>query len=257
MINKEQTLMTILKQPEKDWGKAKRTPWKFWPSSASCVNNEGDVIGSCIRRCVYDWMPEVHITNPVDDFVKTLGKIGCFLEERTRQELRNKHIYDENFHEKKSRKFICDLRNGDSLSAEIDIVIKKGTEHVGMEVKSYSNSTYKVEPKPKDPHLLQTFLYSYFFKPALDYFIIYYRPSMISKYAESDLYHRIESIKINKDVYPVINGKIDKTITLRGIIKRYKETKNYIINKNMPNREFMKASVACKQCPYKNHCWEK
>ena len=79
---------------------------------------------------------------------------------------------------------------------------------------------------------------------------------MISKYAISDVYHRIDWIEIKGDIYPVINGAVDKNISISRIISRYKEAKYHIENEILPNRDFMKSSKSCQYCPYKTHCWK-
>lgn len=233
-----------------------RTEWRFWASEASCViPPKGKVIGSCLRRQYYQWKGE-KITDPVSDWVRNLAEIGNFLEEKTRREFRKKGIYPEEANDKSKRKFKAALFGDAELSAEVDILIEDGKERAGVEVKSYSNSTYKVEPRPKDNHLLQAFLYSYFYEPKQDYFIIYYRPSMISEYATKDLYHRIEWVEIGDEIHPVINGQVDKRITISGIIGRFKELKSNIENDKLPKRDFTKSSKACQYCPYKTTCWK-
>jgi len=232
-----------------------RTKWKFWASEASCKMPDGKIMGNCMRRMFYQWSGE-DVTNPVSDWVKNLAEIGNYLEEKTRTEFKKKGIYPEEANKKSNRKFRVDIFKDAVLSAEVDIVIEDEDEKVGVEVKSYSNSTYKIEPRPKDNHLLQTFLYSYFYEPKKDFFLIYYRPSMISEYAIKDLYHRIDWVELEGETHPVINGQVDKRISIKGIIDRFKEAKYYIENNTLPKREFTKSSKACQYCPYKSKCWE-
>lgn len=234
--------------------KVNRTKWRFWPSEASCVYPDGTVIGQCIRRTYYQWVGE-NVTDPADEWVMNLAQIGNFLEEKTRQECIKKGIYPTEANKKSNRKQQVEIYKDVLLSGEVDILIADERQHAGIEVKSYSNSTYKIKARPKDPHLLQAFLYANFYKPRQDYFIIYYRPSMISKYAEEDVYHIITLHEENGEVYPMINGQVDRRITINKILERFKEAKYYIENNKLPVREFTKSSKECSYCPYKTKCW--
>lgn len=252
---KNKSLIHIIQTKLPDRAKYKRTPWRFWPSEASCIKTDGTIIGKCIRNVYYQWknLPE---SNPVSERVKLLGKIGHFVEYETRKDLLSKNVYPKEFNKKDSRKFRVPIAEDIILSGEVDIIAGNTKEHCGMEIKNYSNSTYQLKNKPKDPHLLQTFLYVVYFKPEQPYFLIKYCPSMVSKYATQEVYHRIDWIEIEKEIYPVINGGIDKEIKLSSIIKRFKESKYYIKNGILPKREFTKSTKHCKQCPYKDYCWK-
>jgi len=217
---------------------------------------DGKVMGKCIRQLYYQWNEE-KVTNPVDEFVKLLGRIGNFLEADARNKYKKLGIYPEEVNKKKNRKYVVEIFTDGLLSGEVDILLEDEEEKCGLDVKSYSNSTYKIEVRPKDNHLLQIFLYSFFFRPKQDYFIIYYRPSMVSKYAEKDVYHRIDWVESEGEVHPVINGQVDKRISIKKIIDRFKEAKYYIENKKLPVREFTKSSKPCMQCPYKKTCWDR
>lgn len=253
---KKKALIDIAKSELPDRNKLVRERWKFWPSEASCVGQDGRIIGRCMRRIYYEWMGE-DITNPVSDFVKTLANIGNFLEDDARNKFKKLKIYPEEANKKNNRRFKVELFKDATLSGEVDILIANEYQNCGVEVKSYSNSTYKVKSEPKEPHLLQAFLYVYFYTPEQPYFMIYYRPSMISKYAESDLWHRVDWVEKNNKVYAVVNGKINKDITIEGIIDRYKLAKKHIESKKLPEREFKKSSKACCECPYKTKCYSK
>ena len=229
-----------------------RTKWRFWPSEASCIVNSSP-IGKCLRCLYYQWNP-IPESNPVPERVKLLGKIGHFVEYETRKDLVAKKLYSLEANKKKTRKFKVNLIDDIILSGEIDIRAGTDADYCGIEVKNYSNSTYQLRPKPKDPHLLQTFLYIVYYKPQQPYFLIKYMPSMISKYATETVYHRIDWIEIDKEIYPVINGGINKDIKLSSIIRRYKEAKYYIKNNILPMKEFPRSSSACKYCSYRDYC---
>jgi len=249
-------LIKIIKQklPERD--SYARTRWRFWPSEASCVTPSGKIIGKCLRSAYYKWK-DIPESNPVPDRVKLLGNIGHFVEYSTRKELLKKKLYPKELNKKENRKFKVNLADDLILSGEVDIIAGNKQEICGMEIKNYSNSTYQLKDKPKDAHLLQTFLYAvYYNKADLPYFLIKYMPSMISKYATRDVYHRIDWVEIDKDIYPVINGGVFKEISKNGIIRRYKETKYYIKNNILPKREFTKSTTNCKQCVFKDYCWK-
>ena len=230
-----------------------RKEWVFWPSESSCVLENGEIIGKCLRCLFYQWngVPE---SNPLPDRVKLLGEIGNFVEYKTRKELLAKKLYSLELNKKENRKFKVNIVDDIIMSGEVDIIIGNENEHCGMEVKNYSNSTYQILNKPKDPHLLQTFLYAVYYKLAQPYFLIKYCPSMISKYATKDVYHRIDWIEINKEIYPVVNGGVYKEIKLSSIIRRFKEAKYYIKNKELPIRDYVRSSTQCKQCQFRDYC---
>lgn len=251
---KKLSLLEIIKKPMKDRPKVERTKWRFWPTEASCLDEKGKVRGKCLRHAAYQWLG-YDVTNPVNDFVKQCGDMGNFLELKTINEFKQKGIFPEHLNKKSVRKQQVVIFDDAKLSGEVDIFIAGGTQEAGVEVKSYVNSTYKVQAAPKDPHLLQTFLYLCLFEPKQPYFILYYRPSPISKWATEDVEHRIDTVIIEGKTHPVINGKIDRGITLEGIIDRYKRLKECVEKEELPPREFTKSSKACEYCNYKNECW--
>lgn len=248
-----ESLINIIQQEPESKSKYDRKEWSFWPSEASCIKSDGTIIGKCLRCLFYQWngLPE---SNPLPDRVKLLGKIGNFVEYETRKELVNKKLYSLDANKKENRKFKVNLVDDIILSGEVDIIAENKEEHCGMEVKNYSNSTYQLLNKPKDPHLLQTFLYAVYYQPKQPYFLIKYCPSMISKYATKDVYHRIDWIEIDKEIYPVINGGVYREIKMSSIIRRYKEAKYYIKNKELPIKDFIRSSTQCKQCNFRDYC---
>lgn len=251
---KKYSLLELLKRPIKD-KKVIRTKWRFWPTEASCVSDKCRVIGKCLRNSTYQWL-SYDVTNPVNDFVKECGNIGNYLEDKMIRECKAKAILPPELNKKSVRKQAVFLFEGAELSGEIDILIGGGTQNAGVEVKSYVNSTYKVQAAPKDPHLLQAFLYLCLFEPKQPYFLIAYKPSPLSKWATEDVYHRIDNVTLDDGkTYPVINGKIDKRINLQGIIDRYKELQKYVKSKTLPKREFSKTSKTCEYCPFHKQCW--
>jgi len=253
-MTKKYSLLDLLKHPPRDWPKVIRRPWRFWPTEASCLTEQSKVIGKCLRNSWYQWM-SYDITNPVNDFVKECGNIGNYLEDKMIRECQAKGILPKDLNKRSVRKQQVKILGDAELSGEIDILIGGGTQNAGVEVKSYVNSTYKVQAAPKDPHLLQAFLYLCLFEPKQPYYIIAYKPSPLSKWATEDVYHRIDSVKLNDYTYPVVNGKIDKRITLEGILERYAQLRKYVEAKKLPKREFSKTSKPCEYCPFHNQCW--
>ena len=246
-------LITLIQQSVPSKEHYARTSWKFYPSEASTQKEDGTIIGKCHRCLFYQWnkIPE---SNPLPDRVKLLGEIGNFVEYKTRKELLAKKLYSLENNKKENRKFKVNIVDDIILSGEVDIIAGNEDEHCGMEIKNYSNSTYQILNKPKDPHLLQTFLYVVYYKPQQPYFLIKYCPSMISKYATKDVYHRIDWIEIDKEIYPVINGGVCRDIKMSSIIRRYKEAKYYIKNKELPTKDFIRSSTQCKQCAFRDYC---
>jgi hypothetical protein len=256
-MKKKYSLTEIIQRPLKKRRKTVRTKWRFYPTEASCVSPRGKVIGKCIRACAYQWLGYDE-TNPVGEFVKECAEIGNYLEAKTISEFKQKGIFLEDMNKRDVRKQKIQIIDEESvLSGEVDIYIGGGTQNAGVEVKSYYNSTYKVEAAPKENHLLQAFLYLCLFEPKQPYFLIYYRPNLKSPYAESDVVHRIDSVDIGGDIYPVINGEVEKRITLGGIIERYALLKKHVIAGQLPKREFSRNSKSCDMCVFKDQCWNR
>ena len=182
-MTKKYSLIELIQKPMKDRPKTVRREWRFWPTEASCIGAKGQTIGKCLRNAYYQWTGE-DVTNPVSDFVKQCGDMGNYLELKTINQFKQKGIFPEHLNKKSIRKQQVKILDGTAeLSGEVDIFIGGGTQNAGVEVKSYVNSTYKVQAKPKDPHLLQAFLYLCLFTPVQPYFLLYYRPSPVSKWA--------------------------------------------------------------------------
>lgn len=253
-MTKTYSLLELLKKPPKDWPKVIRTKWRFWPTEASCLSPKGKTIGKCLRNATYQWL-SYDITNPVNDFVKECGNIGNYLEDKMIRECQTKGILPKELNKKSVRKQQVTILQDCLLSGEIDILIGGGTQNAGVEVKSYVNSTYKVQVAPKDPHLLQAFLYLCLFEPKQPYYIIAYKPSPLSKWATEDVYHRIDKVVLDNKTYPVINSKIDKRITLEGILERYATLRKQVETEIIPKREFSKTSKTCEYCPFHKQCW--
>lgn len=251
---KERNLLLKIKATSPSENKVIRTKWKFWPSEASCELPNGKVIGKCMRASFYQWTG-ADVTNPAEAFIMTLAEIGNFLEEKTRTEYKRKGIYPEEANQKANRKCSVEIFSGGVLSGKVDILVEDENENIGVEVKSYSNSTHKIVARPKDNHLLQAFLYAVFFEPKQDFFLLYYRPSMVSEYAKSDVYHTVSFMKVGEEIYPVINGKVDKRISINKIINRFKKLKLHVEEEVLPPREFTKSSKSCTYCNYRDRCW--
>jgi CRISPR/Cas system-associated exonuclease Cas4 (RecB family) len=253
-MNKKYSLLDLLKKPPRDWPKVVRTEWRFWPTEASCKDPKGKTVGKCLRNAVYQWLG-YDVTNPVNDFVKECGNIGNYLEDKMIRECQAKGILPKDLNKRSVRKQQVPILGDALLSGEIDILIGGGTQSAGVEVKSYVNSTYKVQAAPKDPHLMQAFLYLCLFTPVQPYYIIAYKPSPLSKWATEDVYHRIDKVVLEGKTYPVVNGKIDKRITLEGILERYAAIRKNVTAKTVPPREFSKTSKPCEYCPFHIQCW--
>lgn len=255
MTKKKYSLIELIQKPMRDRPKTIRRPWRFWPTEASCVGKNGNIVGTCLRKSYYVWTG-MDVTNPVNAFVKQCGNMGNYLELKTINEFKAKGIFPERLNTKKIRKQQIPILDGTAeISGEVDIFIGGGTQEAGVEVKSYVCGTAKQQACPKEAHLLQTFLYLCLFTPVQPYFIIYYRPSPISKWSTEDIIFRIDKVTLKGKTHPVINGKINKDVSLESIIERYALLKKCVETKTKPNKEFTKSTKNCQYCPYKNECW--
>jgi hypothetical protein len=142
----------------------------------------------------------------------------------------------------KGDKFILEEQK---ISGRIDAIIKYNNEDVGLEIKSISSNKYILSkifggfagsiPYPKVEHILQCMIYQYAFLSTLSKFVICYirRDNGCIKEFEISLFME------DNDFYPVIDGIVDRSISLNNIFKRYDILSNSIKNSIPPQRDYL------------------
>jgi len=256
---KQSHIISLLKADSKD-KPPKRTKWLFYPSEASCII-DGKVVGNCLRRTYYGWK-KVPITNQPSLFAKAARKIGKYIEVDTKDCLRHRgELVDKS---KKDRHFRTEIIEGIVISGEIDAITKRRGKEVGLEIKSYSSRTKDVADNPKDTHVMQALFYLLCYKPRLPYWIIFYRKSPLAYGAKmydwveaEGIEHRIDWVKLENNIYPIVNGELDKRISIRGVLERFKLLKYYIGKNELPPCDYASKSKECGYCPYKIACRDK
>lgn len=243
------SLQDLIKNNElKDFPR-ERTKWKFYPSEASFINKRGTVIGKCLRECWYKWM-QYPATNDLSKHIINTIIWGIGIEAHLIRQFKKNDILVTS-----QAAYKATIAKDAILSMRLDAIIKYGKTEPCVEIKSYEGEPKYILTRPKEPHLLQSFLYLVTYKPRLPYIIVYYRQRPGHRFQETkDIQHRIDCIKIDNNIYPVINGEVSKDIDYKGIIKRYLKLKDYIEKKQLPPRDFSGKAKPCSWCCYRNQC---
>lgn len=179
-----------------------------------------------------------------------------------------------------------------NVSGELDaILVEPDTgDPYGVEIKTFYGydaekrifGNKSVQGFPKINQLLQTLVYTYFFRNKLKYFKMCYMSRGDARTRE----FKIEVQEIEGKWYPVIDGYVYKKFSIQDILDRYKMLNYYINNDIMPPRDYdlvytderverekAKGNVSktkyeawskgkkkigdwqCGYCPYKHPCW--
>jgi hypothetical protein len=218
----------------------------FYPSAASCIpdNNEGTTVGACLRANYYRCAgySKSDADSLWSQYVFAGGNIW---EDWITEQCKKAGIWRGN-----SLKF-QDLKR--YISGEVDILVEddKTGEIIIVEVKTFfgyegkkkicGNTT--VKPSPKDPHILQAFLYlGQFADQGIEKVALLY-------FARDD--HSRQQFTITKHVengktYPRIvtdyrgaqHDYVDYRITLEGIYGRYDELMEVLKKGELPDPDF-------------------
>lgn len=227
-------------------------PFTVWPSEASCLNSKGKVIGKCLRQMYYEWKCVTPSGKISDHLIQTIiwgEAIEAYLIKRFK-------AMGILVGSKESYKFKFDLNGNIRVSGRLDGMIKHENQTPAIEIKTYEGEPKYILHHPKEPHLMQAFLYLCLYRPKLPYIIVYYRQRPGHRFAQTkDICHRIDYVKIDNDAFPVINGQTFKEISFRKIASRWKKAKYYITNNILPPNDFSARSKGpCSWCLYKNEC---
>lgn len=217
----------------------------LWPSQASVVGRNGEVIGKCLRASYYEKTGEAP-TNRIDDAVVAMGYMGTMIEDGLIDLVKNQGLWEANNIKWQAY----------GISGEVDILIRVlNTENVipveekyiveckscsgyyiNKELFGYNEGTGAerrwVKGKPKDKHLLQSVLYAYVgrekgFKGT----IIFYVTRDESRMTEF-------LITVDEDGTIYINGEIDPRFKVQDIIDRYDVLRQAIDQKELPERDY-------------------
>ena len=229
---------------EKPLLKVERLP-TFYPSAASCrsEDNETDIIGACLRanyyRCAgYEKSDE-------DNLWSQYVFAGGNLWERWVSD----KLKEIGVHKASNLKFANIEKY---ISGEVDIVVEEPEtgDPVILEMKTFFGyegkkricGNTKIKPKPKDPHLLQAFLYLSQFKDQVKKVVLMYfarddhsrQQFVLTAYKEGDkTYPRVET-NYRGELY----SYVDKRITMEGIYHRYDELMDTLKKQELPAADF-------------------
>jgi len=260
----------------------------FYPSEASVVIKEDDgterVVGTCMRAAYLRVTGEA-VGKPNEARSEYIMSMGKTIEQWLVEQWKEMGILVAN-----NAKFYWEEYN---VSGELDsVLIDPSTgDQYGVEVKSYWGYDARKEIMgnrshggfPKLNQLLQTLIYTHFFREKLKYFKMVY-------VARDDIARKefdIEVIKDGDKHWPVVNGRIYRKFTIEDVLSRYKLLGYHVQNKIMPPRDYelvydtarverenaagnvSKTAYAewkkgkrkigdwqCKFCSYRDYCWK-
>lgn len=269
----------------------------LYPSEASVRDADGVLHGSCLRSVFYR-LTKTPKTNPPNARAQWIFDLGLAVEETIIRRSKeagiwfDDHIkwYNPDYH----------------VSGEVDLIIRNPLEPdmlIGVEIKSFYGYMATAEIMgtrtkpgfPKISQLLQTFLYTDWFKEILSGFKMAYlaRDATENRRDFNIEFHETNGATGQDEVlvYPVVDGKIYPKFTLNGIYERFTEAWNYFTARQLPPRDFQlyyskeemeqrvkdgltskvdaagfkkkpscmkyrKADWQCRYCDYRNLCWE-
>ena len=265
---------------------------KFYPSEASVVtyDTHGDrvVHGGCMRAAYFRCSSMEFERIPNSARSEYIFKQGIGVEKILIDLWKEMGIWVDN-----NIKFL-DKEN--KISGELDALLMEPTDGTvyGVEVKSFYGyfaekeifGNRSVKGLPKMGHLLQTLIYTNFFKDKLPYFRIVY-------FARDSVKRRTFKIELHEEAdltYPKIEGEVIRSFSVNDIYERYRELQTYLDNEIVPPNDFelfysseiiedyyVKGKIAktkyakwkqgklgpqeqigdwnCSYCAYKNVCW--
>ena len=255
----------------------------YYPSSASAVV-DGKVYGTCLRNSWYYLQKDIPRT-PTQPSAQWAAKLGLLVEDLLLDNWKEMGIWVADH-----VKWYDKERN---VSGELDaIIIDPDGNQLVVEVKTFWGyyatkeicGNTRQQGKPKREHLMQTSLY-------LDHFRSHGLPNAKLMYYARDSANRAEFdvtlVDENGLTYPVINGVVDRTLSMQDIYARYQELDEHLKNKIEPARDYVleyddatlqnmwdskelsktrydawqkkgerPGDWNCGYCKYKNHCWK-
>jgi hypothetical protein len=217
----------------------------LWPSQASVVGVNGDIIGRCLRASYYTKTGESE-TNPVSDSVVAMGYMGTKIEDGLIELLKNQGLWEANNIKWQAY----------GISGEVDILIRTldttvsppqekkyvveckscSGYYVNKELFGYGQGTganrVYIKGKPKDKHLLQSVLYAHVARETgFEGTILFY----VSR-DESKMTEFLVTVNDNGDIF--INGEIETRFKVQDILLRYEVLQSAIDAKALPDRDY-------------------
>lgn len=224
----------------------------YYPSAASVevqLPNTGSmVLGSCLRAEYYS-KKGIPQSDPNTAYTEFIFKMGKSVEEMLIDTWKRMGIFVSS-----NEKFVGDVY-GVPVSGELDVVIRNPLtgKLIGIEVKSCygymaQKEIFGTRTEPgyiKVSHLMQTFLYSYIFRPGngerteLESFKTVYFARDSVDITEFNVVAGEYEVGDHDDWFPEVNGKVDQRISLRAIAERWKQLDKYLASDEVPPRDFM------------------
>lgn len=213
---------------------------RMYPTQASVFVDNGaykKLQGKCLRAAYYSCsgIPELDDERKVTGL--TIMKLGDYTEKMILDMMSNIGVLVES-----GTKF--EIKNY-NVFGKLDAIVKIDEEEIGVEIKSIGSNKYAVnsifgspwsEPTPKWAHLLQTLVYCYAFRERINKFILIYIRRDTGEIKE----FTISVIVEGDNIYPVIDGKVEKRYSIGDVLKRYQELQKHLDEATVPQRDFVK-----------------
>lgn len=210
----------------------------LYPSEASSeaeLPGGGKIIGKCARASFLrvSGMADAAPFEPRALWIMDQGKI---IEQRFIDLWKEMGIWIDN-----NVKFYWEEYN---LSGEVDVILSEPDtgQMFGVEVKTFYGyeagkqimGNKSVMGFPKNEHLMQATLYTYFWREQLSYFKLVY-------FARDDVRRREFNVRVVKEGeiwYPEVDGVVYRKFSVNSMLERYKRLQNYIDAGEVPAREY-------------------
>lgn len=211
--------------------KRPREPAKYWPSQASIILPNGEIMGECLRKSFYE-INAIPITNPTSIRIKRAMLYGKKIEEAEIELLKERGILlGEQVLFIKEYKII-------TIRGKIDAVVFEDGKNKGVEYKSgggyyFQSEIWGTTTKPGGPkvsNLLQVMLYLDGYKEHKE--LNFDKVALI--YIERGMCDTQEfTIQLDSG-FPLVNGEIDYSLNVQDIYKRYIILDKYMRTNKLP-----------------------
>ena len=213
---------------------------RFFPTQSSALidfKKYKRVQGRCLRSAYYSCMGTSDVSE-WDINNQLTAKLGDYTERMILDILKDKGILKDS-----QVRFEVEKYN---ISGKIDAIINYNGRDVGVEIKSIGGNNKWVTnlifgsqwgtAYPKWQNLFQTLVYCYAMKDTIEEFILLYIRRDTCEIKE----FVISIIPEGDQIYPVIDGVVERRFTVTNILDRYALLYDYILHEKVPPKDFVK-----------------
>jgi len=248
-----------LVEEEEKRQKAERTRKGHYPTSASILTSNGNVVGECLLKIYRDWNG-VKPTNPfAPDTLQKLAWGNLFHDWATT--ILEKECLDGRLNKLERKVKFQSKVDGLTypISGEIDNIVNGS---VGLEIKtSYGKFFFSkdglLNSGPKLMYLMQVLCYLQVRKD-LEYFVMLFLARDIGFKVQYNIYRDGTGIKTVRFNRGAKEEKKYPEITFERIIARWQKLEEHLVAGKEPERDYQyKTKYPCCYCIYHDMCYEK